>query len=89
MAKKKAAKDPGSKAGVKVSPNRLWWILVLAPFIGLGVLLTIAAASKDLPSTTELQNPRSDLATAVLFSDGSIMGQYLSLIYISEPTRPY
>jgi penicillin-binding protein 1A len=68
MAKKKAA--------VKVNPNRLWWILVLAPFIGLGLLLTIAATSKDLPSTSELQNPRSDLATAVLFSDGSIMGQY-------------
>ncbi len=68
MAKKKAA--------VKVNPNRLWWILVLTPFIGLGLLLTIAATSKDLPSTSELQNPRSDLATAVLFSDGSIMGQY-------------
>ena len=76
MAKKKAAKDPGSKAGVKVSPNRLWWVLVLTPIIGLGLLLTIAATSKDLPSTTELQNPRSNLATAVLFSDGSIMGQY-------------
>ncbi len=70
MAKKKAA------AKVNVSPNRLWWILVLAPFIGLGLLLTIAGTSKDLPSTSELQNPRSDLATAVLFSDGSIMGQY-------------
>lgn len=70
MAKNKAATK------VKVSPNRLWWILVLAPFIGLGLLLTIAGTSKDLPSTSELQNPRSDLATAVLFSDGSIMGQY-------------
>ena len=76
MAKKKAAKDPGSKVGVKVNPSRLWWALVLTPFIGLGLLLTSAATSKDLPSTKELQNPRSDLATAVLFSDGSIMGQY-------------
>ena len=55
---------------------RLWWILVLSPLIALALLLLIAGTSKDLPSTTELQNPRSDLATAVLFSDGSTMGQY-------------
>ena len=70
MAKKKTA------VKVKVSTSRIWWLVVLAPFIGLALLLIIAATSKDLPSTTELQNPRSDLATAVLFSDGSIMGQY-------------
>ncbi|HNO03775.1 MAG TPA: transglycosylase domain-containing protein [Flavobacteriales bacterium] len=55
---------------------RWWWVLVLTPFIGLALMLAIAATSDDLPSTTELQNPRSDLATAVLFSDGSLMGQY-------------
>jgi penicillin-binding protein 1A len=76
MAKKKSAKVGGPKAGVKVSTSRIWWLIVLGPFIGLALLLIIAATSKDLPSTTELQNPRSDLATAVLFSDGSIMGQY-------------
>ena len=54
----------------------LWWSLVLAPVLGLGGMLLLAATSDDLPSTTELQNPRSDLATAVLFSDGNIMGQY-------------
>ncbi|MBL7985691.1 MAG: penicillin-binding protein, partial [Flavobacteriales bacterium] len=56
--------------------TRLWWVLVLSPLIALALLLLIAGTSKDLPSTTELQNPRSDLATAVLFSDGSTMGQY-------------
>ena len=54
----------------------LWWVVVLAPVTGLLAMLLLAAGSKDLPSTGELQNPRSDLATAVLFSDGSIMGQY-------------
>ena len=69
MAKKASAK-------VKISKGRTWWIIVLSPFVLLALLLVIAATSKDLPSTTELQNPRSDLATAVLFSDGSLMGQY-------------
>ncbi|MBK7285888.1 MAG: transglycosylase domain-containing protein [Flavobacteriales bacterium] len=54
----------------------LWWTVVLGPVLGLLVILLVASGSKGLPSTTELQNPRSDLATAVLFSDGSIMGQY-------------
>ncbi len=54
----------------------LWWAIVLAPFVGLGTMLLLAGSSDDLPGTTELQNPRSDLATAVLFSDGSLMGQY-------------
>ncbi len=60
----------------KLSRNRLWWMIVLSPFALLALLLVIAATGKDLPSTAELQNPRSDLATAVLFSDGSLMGQY-------------
>jgi penicillin-binding protein 1A len=55
--------------------QRLWWLAVLSPVVGLMTMLLIAANS-DLPSTTELQNPRSDLATAILFSDGSQMGQY-------------
>ncbi|HMN06145.1 MAG TPA: transglycosylase domain-containing protein [Flavobacteriales bacterium] len=54
----------------------LWWLVVLGPVLGLLTMLLLAASSKDLPGTTELQNPRSDLATAVLFSDGTIMGQY-------------
>lgn len=53
----------------------LWWMLVLAPALGLAFLL-ILAANSDLPGTEDLENPRSDLATAILFSDGSQMGQY-------------
>ena len=52
-----------------------WWVLVLSPAIALGGLLLLAANS-DLPGTEDLENPRSDLATAVLFSDGSQLGQY-------------
>ena len=53
----------------------LWWMIVLGPvFLLLGGVLT--AVFSDLPDETELANPRSDLATAILFSDGSQMGQY-------------
>ncbi|MBP7448867.1 MAG: transglycosylase domain-containing protein [Flavobacteriales bacterium] len=52
-----------------------WWGLVLAPVLGLFLMLVLAAFS-DLPGTEDLENPRSDLATAILFSDGSQMGQY-------------
>lgn len=72
----KGSKRPRFKGRGEGEPEPSVVVLVLAPFIGLGLLLTIAGTSKDLPSTSELQNPRSDLATAVLFSDGSIMGQY-------------
>jgi penicillin-binding protein 1A len=64
------------KAGNGSFLRKLWWVIVFSPVVGLGCLLLIAATSKDLPSTKELQNPRSDLATTVLFSDGSVMGQY-------------
>ena len=52
-----------------------WWGVVLAPVLGLFLMLVLAAFS-DLPGTEDLENPRSDLATAILFSDGSQMGQY-------------
>ncbi len=53
----------------------LWWGLVLSPLLGLLFMLFLAANS-ELPSTEDLENPRSDLATAILFSDGTQMGQY-------------
>lgn len=66
--KTKAAKAPKRR-------RLLWWGLVLAPVLGIyGMLL--AASLSDLPSVEDLENPRSDLATAVLFSDGTQMGQY-------------
>lgn len=53
----------------------LWWAVVLAPVLAL-VSLLLLAANSELPGTEDLENPRSDLATAILFSDGSQMGQY-------------
>ncbi len=65
------AKSAKSKNG----PLKLWWLLVMGPVVGLFLLLLLAANSK-LPDISQLENPRSDLATAILFSDGSLMGQY-------------
>ncbi|MBP6389333.1 MAG: transglycosylase domain-containing protein [Flavobacteriales bacterium] len=55
----------------------LWllWFALLGPLLALALALFIAATG-DLPGTSDLENPRSDLATAILFSDGSLMGQY-------------
>jgi penicillin-binding protein 1A len=66
--KKSAAKDKRRRC-------LLWWGLVLSPVLGIYLML-LAASLSDLPSIEDLENPRSDLATAVLFSDGTQMGQY-------------
>ncbi len=65
--------------GKKPQPTRkrklLWWLLVLSPVLGIYAML-LAASMSDLPTIEDLENPRSDLATAVLFSDGTQLGQY-------------
>ncbi|HRD51206.1 MAG TPA: transglycosylase domain-containing protein, partial [Flavobacteriales bacterium] len=66
------------KKGTAKSKNKrrlLWWALVLSPVLGIYAML-LAASLSDLPSIEDLENPRSNLATAVLFSDGTQMGQY-------------
>lgn len=53
----------------------LFWLIVLSPFIGLGAMLYFASIS-ELPSFDELENPKSNLATEVLSSDGEVLGKY-------------
>jgi penicillin-binding protein 1A len=53
----------------------LFWILILFPFLGLGIMLYIASVS-NLPSFEELENPQSNLATEVFSSDGQLLGKY-------------
>ena len=62
------------------APHRrplLWllWAVLLGPLVALASALFIAATG-DLPGTADLENPRSDLATTILFSNGELMGQY-------------
>jgi penicillin-binding protein 1A len=52
-----------------------FWLLVLAPFIGLGLLLVIASSS-NLPDTEALANPKTNLATEVYTADSKVIGRY-------------
>ena len=51
------------------------WLVVLAPVFGVLFMLLIASYS-DLPTTTELENPRNNLATEVFSNDGKVLGTY-------------
>lgn len=59
----------------------LWfWLAVILP-IGVFVLFMFAAANSwsgfpPLPSFEELENPKSNLATEVITSDGKVLGRY-------------
>ena len=52
------------------------WLIILSPVLLLFVLLTCTLLFGDLPSISELQNPKSSLASVVYSSDGQILGKY-------------
>ncbi|MEN8810392.1 MAG: transglycosylase domain-containing protein, partial [Flavobacteriales bacterium] len=56
--------------------KRLAWILVLGPFVALAFALLIVRYFTDLPSIEELDNPKSNLASQVITSDGVVIGEY-------------
>ena len=72
MAKKKAASSSFSK------PIRWFWMCFLAAV--LGVVLIFLSASLglfgDMPDTTALENPRTNLATEIISSDGETLGKF-------------
>ena len=53
----------------------LFWLAVLAPFVGLAILLIIASSS-NLPDTEALANPKTNLATEVYTADDVVIGRY-------------
>lgn len=53
------------------------WISVLAGLLFIVVVFT-AVSFSDLPSVTELENPKNNEATQVLAADGSVLGRYFS-----------
>ncbi|NEN25260.1 penicillin-binding protein [Cryomorpha ignava] len=53
----------------------LIWVLGLLPFILLGLMLYFASNS-DLPDTVALANPKTNLATEVISSDGQVLGRF-------------
>lgn len=53
----------------------LLWVLGLSPIIVIGGMLYLAAQS-DLPDTVALANPKTNLATEVISSDGEVLGRF-------------
>ncbi|MFT4778948.1 MAG: penicillin-binding protein 1A [Flavobacteriales bacterium] len=53
----------------------LFWLIAIAPFVGIAILLAIASAS-DLPDTETLANPKTNLATEVYTADDKVIGRY-------------
>jgi len=63
-----------SKSRSEVHKRRLW-IIAFAPWV-LGLLLFSAALFSGLPDIETLANPKINLATEVLSSDGQLLGAY-------------
>ena len=54
---------------------RIFWLLVIAPFLGIAALLLITLMGK-LPPTEALANPKTNLATEVYTGDMEVFGRY-------------
>ncbi|MFI3287759.1 MAG: transglycosylase domain-containing protein [Rikenellaceae bacterium] len=56
----------------------IFWTIIIAPFASLAILiiLIIAGAFGELPSFEELENPRSNIATELISSDGKQLGSF-------------
>ena len=56
-----------------------FWILIAIPAFSLILILFLASKGiigQELPSFDELENPRSNLASEILSSDGKVLGKY-------------
>ena len=55
-----------------------FWGIIIGGFLTLGLLFLLASwgVFGALPTFEELENPRSDLATEVISSDGKTLGKY-------------
>ncbi len=82
MAKKNTPKTKTKNADKKKSAKGFrkyifwFWLMVLAPFLGLAALVLMARFAGDLPKTEELTNPKTNLATEVFTSDNKVIGRY-------------
>ena len=55
---------------------KLWWILLVAPFVLIGVWLLMVAIFAEIPSFEELENHKSNLATELISCDGKVLTTY-------------
>ena len=54
---------------------RLVWLAFLGPFFGLFIMLLLAYFG-EMPDISDLDNPKSNLASQVITSDGVVIGEY-------------
>ena len=55
---------------------KIWWLLVVTPFVVVGLLLLLVWATADIPTLEELESPDSKLATQVIAEEGEILTTY-------------
>ncbi|MFM2135889.1 MAG: hypothetical protein RL021_1289, partial [Bacteroidota bacterium] len=58
---------------------RIFWLLFLSPFLLVGLVLLFAAKGwigEELPSFSELENPKSALASEIISGDQVVIGKY-------------
>ena len=53
-----------------------YWIILVAPFVALFLLLCVVWAFADIPSLEQLENPDTKLATQVIAEEGEILTTY-------------
>ena len=54
---------------------KLIWLAFLGPFLALTVMLVLANFS-DMPDISDLDNPKSNLASQIITADGVVIGEY-------------
>ncbi len=71
MATQKAKPNPFNNKYIRV-----FWILLLLPPVGLIMLVCSIAMFADLPSTSDLTNPKTNLASEIVSCDMKTLGKY-------------
>ena len=79
---KPKSKKPVISSAVKKKTILFTWSVFLSPILLIGLVLLFISDS-SLPSIDELENPRSNEASAVLSSDGKQIGSF----YLSNRTK--
>lgn len=55
---------------------KIFWLLLVAPFAAVILLLLLVWATADIPTFEELENPDSKLATQVIAEEGEVLTTY-------------
>ena len=72
-----------AKKETKATPDfskyvRWFWMLFLAGIFAVGLLFLLASwgVFGEMPDHTQLENPRTNLATEIISSDGQTLGKF-------------